>query len=88
MTAAPLVKGITKVVRCGEDRAGWHGQHPAIFYKLKSKYGGVEVSEVARLKASEDESPKLKRLLAAAMLVNVVLHVGLGINRNRSAVSS
>ena len=36
-------------------------------------YGGVEVSDVAKLRAMEDESAKLKRLLADAMLDNVVL---------------
>jgi putative transposase len=43
------------------------------FYKLKTKYGGMEVSEAARLKALEDENAKLKRLLADTMLDNVVL---------------
>jgi putative transposase len=41
-----------------------HELSPATFYKLKAKYGGVEVSEAARLKALEDENAKLKRLLA------------------------
>ena len=35
-----------------------HGLSPATFYKLKSKYGGMEVSEAARLKALEDENGK------------------------------
>ncbi len=50
-----------------------HGLSPATFYKLKAKYGGMEVSEAARLKALEDENAKLKRLLADTMLDNVVL---------------
>lgn len=50
-----------------------HGLSPATFYKLKSKYGGMEVSEAARLKALEDEYTKLKRRLADTMLNNVVL---------------
>lgn len=50
-----------------------HGLSPATFYKLKAKYGGLEVSEARRLKALEDENAKLKRLLADAMLDNVVL---------------
>ena len=49
-----------------------HGLSPATFYKLKAKYGGMEVSEAARLKALEDENAKLKRLLADTMLDNVV----------------
>lgn len=33
-----------------------HGLSTATFYKMKSKYGGMDVSEAARLKALEDES--------------------------------
>jgi putative transposase len=43
------------------------------FYKWKAKYGGMAVSEARRLKALEDENAKLKRLLAEAMLDNVML---------------
>ena len=57
-----------------------HGLSPATFYKLKSKYGGMEVSEASRLKALEDENAKLKRLLADTMLDNVVLKDLLGKN--------
>jgi len=45
----------------------------ATFYKWKSKYGGLEVSEARRLRALADENAKLKKLLAEAMLDNVVL---------------
>ena len=45
-----------------------HGISDATFYKWKSKYGGLQVSEARRLKALEDENTKLKRLLAEAML--------------------
>jgi len=55
-----------------------HGLSPAIFCKLKSKYGGMEGSEAARLKALEDEIARLKRLLADTMLDNVVLKNLLG----------
>ena len=34
------------------------------FYRWKSKYGGLEVSDVKRLKALEDENRKLKTLVA------------------------
>ena len=50
-----------------------HGVSSATFYKWKAKYGGMEVSEARRLKALEDENAKLKRLLADAMLDNVML---------------
>ena len=50
-----------------------HGVSSATFYKWKSKYGGLEVSEARRLKLLTDENAKLKRLLAEAMLDNVML---------------
>ena len=50
-----------------------HGLSPATFYKLKAKYGGMEVSEAARLKALADENAKLKRLLADTMLDKAAL---------------
>jgi putative transposase len=40
-----------------------HGISAATFYKWKSKYGGIEVSEAKRLKALEAENTKLKKLL-------------------------
>ena len=51
-----------------------HGLSPATFYKLKAKYGGMDVSDAQRLRALEDENGKLKRLLVGTMLDNVVLN--------------
>ena len=50
-----------------------HGLSPATFYKLKAKYGGLEVSDARRLRTLEQENSRLKKLLAEAMLDNVVL---------------
>ena len=50
-----------------------HGISSATFYKWKSKYGGLEVSDAKRLRALEDENRRLKRLLADAMLDNAAL---------------
>ena len=50
-----------------------HGLSPATFYKLKAKYGGMDLSDTKRLKQLEDENAKLKRLVADVMLDNVVL---------------
>lgn len=55
-----------------------HGLSPATFYKLKAKYGGMDLSDAKRLKQLEDENAKIKRLLADAMLDNVVLKDLLG----------
>jgi putative transposase len=41
-----------------------HGISPASFYKLKAKYGGMDVSDARRLKQLEEENAKLKRLVA------------------------
>jgi putative transposase len=50
-----------------------HGISEASFYKWKSKYGGMDVSEAKRLRALEGENTKLKKLLADAMLDNAAL---------------
>ena len=50
-----------------------HGISSATFYKYKTKFGGLDVSEARRLRALEDENAKLKKLLAEAMLDNAVL---------------
>ena len=49
-----------------------------VSHKLKARYGGMDVSDAKRLKQLEDENAKLKRLLAEAMLDNVVLKDLLG----------
>jgi len=55
-----------------------HGLSQGRFYKYKSKYGGMEVSDVAKMRSLEDENAKLKRLLADTMLDNMVLKDLLG----------
>ena len=45
-----------------------HGISDATFYKWRSKYGGMEVSEAKRLKALETENAKLKKMLADKLL--------------------
>ncbi len=50
-----------------------HGMSDATFYKWKTRYGGLEVSEAKKLRALEDENTRLKRLLADAMLDNAAL---------------
>ena len=50
-----------------------HGISSATFYKWKSKFGGLEVSDARRLRRLEQDNSRLKKLLAEAMLDNVVL---------------
>ena len=57
-----------------------HGISDATFYKWRSKYGGMDVSEAKRLKSLEEENGKLKRLLADAMLDVSTLREMLGEN--------
>jgi putative transposase len=44
------------------------GFSDATFYKWRSKFGGMEVSDAKRLKELESENGKLKKLLAEAHL--------------------
>jgi putative transposase len=55
------------------DLARKHDVSKATLWNWKSKYGGLEVSEAKRLRALENESGRLKRLLAEAILDNAML---------------
>jgi putative transposase len=50
-----------------------HGISDATFYKWRSKYGGMEVSDARKLKGLEDENRKLKKLLAESLVDNATL---------------
>jgi len=41
-----------------------HGISSATYYNWKSKYGGMEASDVKRLKELEDENSRLKKMYA------------------------
>ena len=43
------------------------------FYRWKSKYGGMEVSDARRLKELEEENRRLKELVADLSLDNKIL---------------
>jgi putative transposase len=45
-----------------------HGISDATYYKWKSKYGGLEVSEARRLRQLEDENRRLKQMVAEQAL--------------------
>ena len=62
------------------DLCRQHGISDATFYKWRSKYGGMEVSEARKLKVLEEENRKLKKLLAEQMLDNSTLKEMLGKN--------
>lgn len=57
-----------------------YGVSDATFYKWRSKYGGMEVSDAKKLKALEVENAKLKKLLAEQMMDVSTLKEMLGKN--------
>ena len=70
---------IIKVLAVGEAGATGkevcrrHGISEQTFYRWKSKYGGMTVSEAKRLRELEAEDRKLKQLLGEAHLDNAAL---------------
>jgi putative transposase len=57
-----------------------YGISDATFYKWRSKYGGMEVSDARRLRTLEDENRRLKKLLAESVLDVATLREMLGKN--------
>ena len=47
-----------------------HGISSATFYKWRSKYGGMDVSMISRMKELEAENARLKRMYAEVQLQN------------------
>ena len=43
------------------------------FYRWRKRYGGLDRSEVRRLKALEQENARLKKLLAESLIDNAIL---------------
>jgi len=50
-----------------------HGVSPATIHRWKSKYSGMTISELKRLKALEEETARLKRIVAQQVLDNELL---------------
>ena len=50
-----------------------HGISDATYYNWKSKYGGLEVSDLRRMKDLERENSQLKKLYAETALENNAL---------------
>jgi putative transposase len=68
--------GILKQAEAGgnnQEICRKNGITETTFYKWRSKYGGMQVSEAKRLKELETENRKLKLLLAEAHLDNAAL---------------
>lgn len=56
-------QGIPAPALCRE-----HGISTATYYKWRSKYGGMDVSMMKRIKELEDENRRLKRMYAEEKL--------------------
>ncbi len=50
-----------------------HGVSQATYYQWKAKFGGMEASDIRRLKDLEEENSKLKRMFANLSLENEAL---------------
>ena len=50
-----------------------YGISVATFYRWQSLYGGMEISELARLKELEQENRRLKQMFADTSLENKIL---------------
>lgn len=50
-----------------------HGFSKSSFYKWKAKYGGLEASDLRRLRQLEDENRRLKQMYAELSLEHRVL---------------
>lgn len=57
------------------------GFSDAAFYKWRQRYGGMQVSEVKRVRELEAENARLKKLLAESLLDTEALKVALGRKR-------
>ena len=60
-----------------KDLCRKHGFSDASFYTWRSKYGGMELSDMKRLKELERENARLKKLLAETMLDKEAIEVAL-----------
>src|SRR3954469_5473013 len=67
---------ILKAVEAGRsvrDVCREHEVSDATYYKWKSKYGGMQASDIKRLRELEDENRRLKKMYAELSLEHVML---------------
>lgn len=56
-----------------KDICRQHGISDATYYKWKSKYGGMDASDLKRVKELEAENTRLKRMYADLALENTAM---------------
>jgi putative transposase len=59
-----------------EELCRKHGISSASYYNWKKKYGGMDASEIKRLKELEEENAKLKRMYADMALKDLIVKKG------------
>jgi len=67
---------ILKAVEAGRsvrDVCREHEVSDATYYKWKSKYGGMQASDIKRLRELEEENRRLKKMYAELSLEHVML---------------
>jgi len=70
------ILGILKQVEGGRtiaDVCREHGISDATYHRWKGKYGGLEVSQLRRLKQLEEENRRLKQIVGELTLDNAAL---------------
>jgi len=60
-----------------EEHCRQHNISAQTFYRWKSKYGGMGITEAQRLRELERENTELKKLLADQLLKNKALEIAL-----------
>jgi putative transposase len=74
-TESQIIKVLKEVEggRTATEVCREYGISSATYYKWKSKYGGMQVSDIRRLKELEDENRRLKQMYADVSLENKAL---------------
>ena len=74
-TETQIVKAIQEheAGRKAEDICREMGVTTAAFYKWRQRYGGMDVSEVKKMKELQEENARLKRMFADLSLVHEAL---------------
>ena len=75
------IMGVLRQVEGGlalADVCREHAISSATFYKWRSRYGGMDASMIADMKAMEDENRRLKKMFAELSMQNELLKEALG----------
>lgn len=70
------IVAILKLAEAGQkvgDVCRTHGISEGTFYRWKTKYGGMDTSQLRRLQHLEDENRRLKQIVADLTLDNTAL---------------